>query len=615
MCGIAGILQPNPQQYTLTDLQGMTNALAHRGPDGADYWQSSDATVLLGHRRLKILDLSNQAKQPLTYLSRYTIVHNGEIYNYLELKETLSQKGYRFQTTGDTEVIAAAYDHWGAQFLAQLDGMFAFAIWDNKEHSLFAARDRFGEKPFYYSLQNHTLLFASEIKAFWPLNLPKQMDPSLTFHYLTLGYVDDPFQPDRTFFTHIHKLPAAHYLKYSAIYRTAAIERYWDLYLPKTPSIRSETEAENTFRQLLETSVSRRMRSDVPIGCSLSGGLDSSTLAQLIHEQTNTRLHTFTAIVPHFDRNEEDSARAIANHIHANAHFIDLNDTDWFALGMECLKHQDEPVGSSSVFAQYAVYQAIAQAGIKVVIDGQGADETLAGYERYYPWYWQELYRNRSWRSSGEQAYTRALGVEVPFSWKNKLAAFFPNTASRQRHREYQQQAKRNTELNEGFRQEQIKQFHHTMPEHTGLNGALYFNTCTHGLEELLRYADRNAMRFGVEVRLPFLSHELVEFIFSLPPHFKIREGWRKWILRRCMDKHLPPSICWNPNKIGYETPQVRWMQQPDFQEAIHESRKKLIGEKILSSSVTNRPIQPHPAHAPDPKDWRYFSLAQVLTD
>jgi len=613
MCGLAGILQPDPQQYSIRELQRMTDAIAHRGPDGEGHWRSNDGTVLLGHRRLKILDLSDAANQPLQYLDRYTIVHNGEIYNYLELKEILTQKGYAFRTTGDTEVIVAAYDHWGAGCLSRFDGMFAFALWDEKEQSLFAARDRFGEKPFYYSVVGQTLVFASEIKAFWALGIEKNMDPHMAFHFLTLGYVDDPLQPDRTFFEHIHKLPAAHQLKYSAIYRTATVERYWDIDLRSQNTTLSDAEAIQSFREKLETSVRRRLRSDVPIGCSLSGGLDSSTLASLLSEQMDQPLHTFTAIFPGFERNEEEAARTHIQHIGAHPHFIELNQTDWFSIGLQCLHQQDEPVSSSSVFAQYAVYRSIRQCGIKVVIDGQGADETLAGYDRYYPWYWQELYRTRNWRRSQEAAHTKALGIDVPFGWRNKLAAFLPEMAARERRREYSGRAKKDPELLESFRKEQGKQFHHTLPEHPGLNGALYFNTCTHGLEELLRYADRNAMGSGLETRLPFLSHELVEFIFTLPAHLKIRQGWRKWILRRSMENRLPASICWNPNKIGYETPQATWMQQPDFQEAIQAGREKLIREKILHPRVADRAIQPHSAHAREAKDWRYFSLAQLL--
>ena len=613
MCGIAGILQPNPQQHSLLDLQRMTDAIAHRGPDGNDHWRSNDGTVLLGHRRLKILDLSDQAQQPFHYQDRYTIVHNGEIYNYLELRQTLAQKGYSFRTTGDTEVITAAYAHWGAACVEQFDGMFAFAIWDEKEQSLFAARDRFGEKPFYYSLQGQTLLFASEIKAFWALGIKKEVDPSMAFNYLALGYVDNPHQPHQTFFQQIHKLPAAHRLQYSAIYRAATIDRYWDIDLYHTRSDITDTNAQLQFREILERSVERRLRSDVPIGCSLSGGLDSSTLTSLISEKQNEPLQTFTAIFPGFERNEESAAATMADRIKAKAHTIRIEENNWLQLGLECLQQQDEPIASSSAFAQFAVYRAIANEGIKVVIDGQGADETLAGYERYYPWYWQELYRHRKLAKSQEQVFTQAMDVNVPFGWKQKLATFLPDLAAQQRKREYLRLAKNNNELDRAFRNDQLNQLHHALPEHPGLNGALYFNTCTHGLEELLRYADRNAMRFGLEVRLPFLSHELVEFVFSLPPQFKIRQGWRKWILRQSMENRLPRTITWNPNKIGYETPQAQWMQRPDFQEAVRTARETLIHQHILNSHVRDLPIRAQGAYEADPKDWRYLSLAPLF--
>ena len=613
MCGIAGILSPNPQQYVLPDLQRMTDALAHRGPDGCDHWRSTDGTVLLGHRRLKILDLSNQAKQPLHYQDRYTIVHNGEIYNYLELRETLIKSGYAFRTNGDTEVIAAAFAHWGSACVEQFDGMFAFAIWDEQQQTLYAARDRFGEKPFYYTWQDQTLVFASEIKAFWALGIPKQVDSNMAFNYLTLGYVDDPHQPHRTFFQQIHKLPAAHRLQYSAIYRTATIERYWDINLFSVQNNISESEALLQFSELLQRSVQHRLRSDVPIGCSLSGGLDSSSLASLMSEQGKTPLSTFTAIFPGFERNEAEAAKSMANRINAQAHTIRIEEAEWLSLGLECLQQQDEPVASSSAFAQYAVYRSIAQAGFKVVIDGQGADETLAGYERYYPWYWQELYRNRNLAKSQEPVFTQALGTNVSFDWKQKLAAFLPDLAAQQRKREYQRSAIRNHELDQQFRTEQIKHLNHALPEHAGLNGALYFNTCTHGLEELLRYADRNAMRFGLEVRLPFLSHELVEFAFSLPAHFKIRQGWRKWILRQSMENRLPRTIAWNPQKIGYETPQARWMQRPDFQAVVRSARETLIQQNILDARVRELPIRAQGAYEPDPKDWRYLSLAPLF--
>ena len=613
MCGLAGILQPNPQQFQIGDLQRMTDALAHRGPYGSNHWRSGDGTVLLGHRRLKILDLSDKADQPLHYLNRYTVVHNGEIYNYLELRQTLAQKGYTFQSTGDTEVIAAAYDHWKHSCVNQFDGMFAFAIWDEKEQRLFASRDRFGEKPFYYTVQNQTLVFASEIKAFWALGLTKQPDRHMAFQYLTLSYVDDPMQPDKTFFQDIQKLPAAHTLTYSAIYRSARIERYWDIDLQQKASELSDAAAQLRFRELLQTSITRRLRSDVPIACSLSGGLDSSTLISLISEQRNEPLRTFTAVFPGFEQNEEEAARIMIEKTGAVGSFIELSTDNVLSMAHACLQQQDEPVGSSSVFAQYAVYQAVAKSGMKVVIDGQGADEVLAGYIRYYPWYWQELYRQRKLKTSQEIPFTTALNTHPNFTWKHKLATFLPELASQQRKREYQKKAKKDPELNESFRKEHLNQLHHLLPEHPGLNGALYFNTCTHGLEELLRYADRNAMHVGLETRLPFLSHELVKFIFSLPSHMKIRQGWRKWILRQSMENRLPRTIAWNPRKIGYETPQMKWMQEPEIQNAIRDARKKLIGQQILSPFVSTLPIRPTDILQEQQKDWRYFSLAQLF--
>jgi asparagine synthase (glutamine-hydrolysing) len=218
-------------------------------------------------------------------------------------------------------------------------------------------------------------------------------------------------------------------------------------------------------------------RTLLPLSSLLHDGSIPPQLASLMSEQVKTPLSTFTAIFPGFERNEEEAAKSMANQINAEAHTIRIEEAEWLSLGLECLQQQDEPVASSSAFAQFAVYRSIAQAGFKVVIDGQGADETLAGYERYYPWYWQELYRNRNLAKSQEPVFTQALGINVSFNWKQKLAAFLPDLAAQQRKREYQRSAIRNHELDQEFRTEQIKHLNHAMPEHTGLNGALYFNT------------------------------------------------------------------------------------------------------------------------------------------
>src|SRR5437762_2787212 len=229
MCGIAGILQTNVNDYNLQHLEKMTDAIAHRGPDGVAFWQDEKGHVLLGHRRLSILDLTQAAAQPFHYLGRYTILHNGEIYNYIELRDELRNKGYHFRTQTDTEVLVAAYDCWKEDCLRRFDGMFAFGIWDRKEELFFAARDRFGEKPFYYILNSkRTFLFVSEIKAFWPIGLGKEFNKKLLFNFLTIGYTDNPTRPDETFYVGVNKLPPASFLKIRIHQEPVVeVEKYW----------------------------------------------------------------------------------------------------------------------------------------------------------------------------------------------------------------------------------------------------------------------------------------------------------------------------------------------------------------------------------------------------
>src|SRR5687768_15724129 len=229
MCGIAGILQADPSNFENRHLHRMMEAISHRGPEGGHSWQFENGIVHLGHRRLSIIDLSEQAAQPMHYQDRYTIIHNGEIYNYLELKTELIRAGYQFNTQSDTEVITASYAHWGEECLSHFDGMFAFAIWDNKEKELFAARDRFGEKPFYYFFDGKNFLFASEMKALWAAGIPRQPNLQMLFNFITIGYVDNPEKPEETFYQGIERLPPASKLFYNPFTCELTIERYWDL--------------------------------------------------------------------------------------------------------------------------------------------------------------------------------------------------------------------------------------------------------------------------------------------------------------------------------------------------------------------------------------------------
>ena len=614
MCGIAGIIQSS-ELFEMHHLKQMTSALAHRGPDGEAHWQDDSGHVLLGHRRLAIIDRSPAAAQPMHYLDRYTIIHNGEIYNYIELRKELQNEGYSFRTQSDTEVILAAYDHWEEECVEHFDGMFAFGIWDKQEQEFFVARDRFGEKPFYYFQDRDTFIFASEMKAIWASGVRRTPNLKMLFNFITIGYVDNPAAPEETFFERIFRLPPASRLYYTPATGELSIERYWDIDTGEQDKEITIPDAIERFQHLLTASVRRRLRSDTAIGTSLSGGLDSSTIAAIIDrvKMTGQAQKCFTASFPGFEKDESHFARLIADRYHLDQHTVSISADDLITDWQRFLHHQEEPVASASAFAQYKVFELAKQQGVTVLLDGQGADETLAGYTKYYKWYWQELFQKRRLLRSREIPAARSKGVKESFGVKNVLASLFPDLASVILERQYLVHALRQQDLHPEFVKLQSKEAYYTTPEIHHLNGLLYFNTCTHGLEELLRYADRNSMAHGREVRLPFLSHELVTFLFTLPSHFKIKEGWTKWLLRQSMSSLLPDEITWRQDKIGFEPPQKTWMEDTRFQEMIQEAKRKLVGEKILNPVVMDRPVHPTAAYSTSANDWRYVVAAPFL--
>ncbi|HPG10481.1 MAG TPA: asparagine synthase (glutamine-hydrolyzing) [Chitinophagaceae bacterium] len=623
MCGIAGIIQSDPSYFFTEHVKKMTNVLDHRGPDGEGHWVNSSNTALLGHRRLSIIDLTNAGDQPMHFFSitehsnqpRYSIIHNGEIYNYIELREELEKKGYSFHSQTDTEVITAAYDHWQEDCLTRLDGMFAFAIWDEKKKELFAARDRFGEKPFFWNFQNNRFVFASEMKALWQAGISKSVNLKMLFNFITIGYTGNPENQQETFFENIQRLPAASYLKYSLLYSSYKIEKYWTL----DPGIQNkkigDNEAIETFTRLFNISVKRRLRSDVSIGTSLSGGLDSSSViaSALSVNDGQTLVNSFTASFPDYEKNELPYANEVARKFKLKQEVITITGNELMDDWDRLCYHQEEPFGSASIYAQYKVYELAKNNNTKVLLDGQGADEILAGYHKYYKWYWQELFRKGKLSGKKELTAARDLGIQEPFTWKNKVAAWFPSFASIVMEKRYLLHALQHEDLTKEFVHQQSKEAYYLPPDHFNLNGVLYFNTFVHGLGELLRFADRNSMAHGREVRLPFLSHELVEFIFSLPSHFKIRHGWTKWLLRESMKHKLPESIIWRRDKVGFEPPQKTWMQNKPIQDAIHDAKQKLVDEKVLKPEVMDHAVKPQASHDPGNHDWRYFSAASLF--
>jgi len=613
MCGIAGILSADAAKITPQRLTQMSAAIAHRGPDGEGAWISPGGGIGLAHRRLSIIDLSPAGAQPMHYLDRYTIIHNGELYNYIELRGLLQSKGYSFFSRSDTEVIVAAFDHFGTDCLRHFDGMFAFAIWDEQDRQLLIARDRFGEKPLFFYQDDVEFLFASEMKALWAAGVPKLSNPRMLFNFLTIGYTQNPADGSETFFQNISRLPARSFLLYRPGTGSLEISAYWDIEAGYTQSIK-EGPAMDQFSELLHTSVQRRLRSDVAVGTSLSGGLDSSAVVAMILRQSDppARLACFSAQFPGFERDESAYIRLMTQQFPLDHFSTTPGAADLIRDFERVVYHQEEPFLSTSIYAQWSVYALAARHRVKVLLDGQGADEVLAGYHKYYSWYWQELYRSDRKAFVLELEAARESGISDRWTWKNRLAAHLPVYAGLFLKKRRSAQQRRSRDLSRDF----VREFgvsYYDIPHIDKLSGILYYNTFMNGMEELLRYADRNSMAHGVEIRLPFLDHSLVEFVFSLPSHFKIREGWTKWLLRQSMEGVLPESIVYRRDKTGFEPPQRLWMQDPGLQDYMHEARRRLVTAGILAPAVLQKKIQPQEAHAAENRDWRYLVTAACL--
>ncbi len=610
MCGIAGIVSKNSRLVSVERLQAGLSCIAHRGPQGGRTWTNAAQQVALGHHRLSIIDLSGKAEQPMHYLDRFTVVHNGELYNYEEIRTELKGKGYDFISASDTEVLVAAYAEWGTECLQRFDGMFAFAIWDEQEKTVFAARDRLGEKPFYFFYDDEQLAFGSEMKTLWRFGLEKEVNTSMLYNFITIGYGSNPSAPEETFFKNISSLPAASYLVYRCATHELSVENYWRLYR-ETPLAISEEESVTRFDQLFSDSIQKRLRSDVEIGTSLSGGLDSSAIVAYAESLASSQYkhQCFTAVFNDFDRNEAEHACQVARQFQLRHHLVEMDREDIPSLMQKVMHHQEEPFGSGSVLAQYRVYEAARQNGVTVLLDGQGADEILAGYHKYYKWYWQELYREKKLHMSGELQAAHKLGVKETFGPVNKMAALFPDFAAGIHQARKIKKAYRHQGLNRDFAYTHKRELYYSTPIHHDLNGVLFFNTFIHGLGELLKLADRNSMAHATEVRLPFLNHELITFLFSLPSSLKIHEGWTKWLLRKAVENRLPPSITWRRDKTGFEPPQEAWMKRKDVQESIYEGKNKLVKAGILDAVVLKK-HQPHSAYAADGAEWRYWSAS-----
>lgn len=543
MCGIAGIIHFTGQTAALSDLRTMTDAIRHRGPDGEGFFVHEN--IGFGHRRLAVIDLSDHAAQPMTAFG-CTITYNGEIYNYPELKSALIKLGYTFQSGSDTEVVLAAYRHWGTDCVAHFNGMWAFAIYDPEKQFVFFSRDRFGEKPFYYSFMNRSFTFCSELKGLISVFSQKtEPNEEMLARFLVFEKAE---HKEETFFKHIKKLPAGCNMILNLRKENISINEY---YSPKyTDSLEklSDTSLKKYFLEKLSNAVAIRMRSDIQVGTCLSGGLDSSSIAYLASaEANNLKWHDFSAITaghPDSVKDERKYAQMVANSCGLKWHQILPLKDDYLKVIDNVIHAQEEPFHSTSVLMQYFVMQKAAQEGIKVLLDGQGADELLLGYQTHLAWWL---------KSRGGFGFIRnGLNVmqhnQIPITTLLMLLFYHTNPA-RKRKRQLARFPGLSHHLKKNLLQDTEQENQMPKDLFTRQVNELFQSS----LPMLLRYEDKNAMAFSVETRLPFLDVELVEFLLNLPYSSKIRNGWSKFILRQILSGSLPFQISWREGKIGYE--------------------------------------------------------------
>ncbi len=585
MCGITGILSFN-SKVEPEEVELMNQSLIHRGPDGAGVWSNEEQNLVLGHRRLSILDLSERGKQPMHSESgRYTITFNGEIYNYVELRDSLIGKGEQFKTDTDTEVLLALFSKYGEKCLAMLDGMFAFAIWDKEEKKLFCARDRFGEKPFFYFKNQNRLVFGSEMKAIFASGVPKKVNLQRLGGYLNYNLIVDQNNLESTFYENVYQLEASHYMAVDQNGRIVK-KKYWSLDHVEINNGITLEQASDKFRSLLGNSINRRLRSDVAVGSSLSGGLDSSSIVRVIDSLKNKEQtqRTFSARFKDFDKDEGEYIEAVTEISNVEPYYT-WPDGDGFIGELEkVFYHQEEPFQSASISAQWEVMKLARLHDTIVLLDGQGADEYLAGYHALAMPYFKELIAKDT-KSFNEQhsAFEKLHNKAIPVQRTLKLRSKYPKVGgvidkiNQLRGGKY---IPKDLGVNPDLIPEKSESGYLQFNQ---LNEALKYSMFNESLPKLLRYSDRNAMAHSVEVRLPFLNHDLVEFVMSLPSNYKINDGWTKYVLRHSMKDTLPEKITWRKDKIGYVPPQKKWMENSKVKELVDDSYNDLAKENIVT--------------------------------
>jgi asparagine synthase (glutamine-hydrolysing) len=595
MCGISGIISKDGRRIEPLSIERITDLVSHRGPDGHGYFFGSN--FALGHRRLSILDLSDHGLQPMVYGDRFRITYNGEIYNYVEVRRDLEALGYTFRSSTDTEVILAAFAKWGPACCTRFNGMWAFAIHDALEQTIFFARDRFGVKPLYYIETAEVFAFGSEIKQLLPLLPRTSANRDTVVEWLLTSFEG---HTAKTFFAGVNAFPQGHHATYDLRNHHFTISRYYELRLDPAVATLSEEDATERFHSLFEDSVRIRLRSDVRVGTCLSGGLDSSATSavgsRLYHAQANERFLGIHAKSTEPKRDESEYARTAAKASGIDLQVVTPKTSDFFANMDELIVTQEEPFGSPSMFMGWHVFQKAKEVGCKVMLNGQGGDEVLLGYERYFASFLRSMPLTRFAREAVLQARHSRLSL------KDVLMYNFYFTNPSLRIGRLKKRSFLLPSLKDGHDFAAIRRSIESFRNPESLQ---IYEISAVQLPHLLRYEDRNSMRHSIETRLPFLDYRLVEFAISLPLPAKICNGWTKYVLRRAMRQELPPEIVWRRDKMGFEAPEQTWIGSATSQ------MKAEIGRSHLLAEITQRrQLLDQFDSLPLRRKWAYFMVA-----
>lgn len=605
MCGITGKYNFKYSEPIDRSLAAeMIKVITHRGPDDEGSYFSPNGNLFLGHRRLSIIDLST-GHQPLSNEDgTIWIVFNGEVYNFPDLKKELISYGHKFRTHSDTEVIVHAYEQWGKESFSKLNGMYAFALWDNKEQELIITRDPFGIKPVYYLINNDTFIFGSEIKSILTNpEVAREVDTTALYNYFTFTYVPSPY----TVFKDIFKLKPGHFI--SIKNKNISIKRFY-YNTTQIVNFNNEKEIIGQLQEHIYNAVKRQMISDVPIGAMLSGGVDSSTVATIMSQISDSPIKTFTVgFEDDFELNELKDAKFIADKIGSEHYELVVSSEDYNKLLPFSVWHMEEPVATGSILAYYMICK-LAASKVKVVLTGQGADEPFAGYPRHLGEYYGKYYRAiplplRNFIISpiinslkrNEQLKRAVFSLEEPVTEKRFLRIY--QTLQKELTKElYTQNGFDWDSLTLGA----IQEWQNDASGFDDLNKLLYSDSRLSLPDNLLLYGDKMAMAVSLEARVPFLDLELMRFVESIPSKFKINGLTQKYLLKKAVRKWIPEEVI-KKKKIGFATPIDNWFQN----ELKGEVEEKLLSEgsairKYLNASVIKKMIEDHAAKREDYK-------------